>query len=313
MPPNARVGKPGSLVKPGQPVPGKPGHYYESGQYAPSPAHLTALKLSEMQKAGLLPETGLDIFDDNGEISEEKLEQLNLKVETDKYGIEAHSPELPAFAFVGLASVFYNVDKEIFPFVNLSYLDWVADTQMPIGGSIEDQTARYSEMTDVTSRNLLTGYSRDPNGFKFAIYQPYFVYLSVPILPAIQGITTGLNVSTVSTLKTLGHIVYDRVRFSDKSMFEHMLQNIGWERLESVPKTKIAEYALAGSEIGYPKKTKWLRSRRMLPVSAVATLGPRETFSEMFMYYYVHRVYLEKKDIHYVDFMTELIAYMGRM
>ena len=313
MPPNVRVGKPGSIVKPGQPVPGKPNHFYEAGQYAPSPTHLTAIKLQEMQQAGLLPETGLDIFDDNGEISEEKLDSLNLKVETDKYMIEAHNPDMPAFAFVGVASVFHNVDQEIFPYLDIAYLDWVAETQMPIGGTLEDQAARYSEMTDVTSRNLITGFTRTEGGFQFAVFQPFFVYLSVPIVPAISGVTSGLNLSTVSTLRTLGHMVYERLRLSDKQMYYRMLDSIGWTRLESVPKMDIIKYAAAGTEIGYPPRSKWLRDTSLSPVSAVATLSPRETFAEMFMYYYVHRLYLDNKGRNYVDFMKELIDYMGRM
>lgn len=314
MPPNVRVGQPGSVVKPGQPVPGRPGHYYETGQYAPSPISLTLLKLQEMDHAGLLPETGLDIFNKNGEIDQDKLESLNLKSETDKYMIEAHSPDLPAFAFVGLASVFHNIDQSIFRYLDMSYLDWVADVQTPAGGALSEQIAKFSEVTDVTSRNLITGYSRDHNGFKFAVYQPFFVYLSIPVVPAVRNISTGLSVAAVSALRTLGHMIFEKIQLTDKKLFYETLDQLGWIHKSSMKRDESSEYVGAGTEIGRPRGSSWLRNKHMKPVSSTATLSPRETFSEAFMYYYVHRMFLEGKDKVYSAYFNHLVEdYMERV
>lgn len=310
-----RVGQPGSLVKAGDPVPGKPNHYYESGQIAPSVEHLTSIKLQEMNQAGLLPDSGLDIYNKEGEISESKLKELNIQKGLQNYNIGSANPALPAFAFVGLASVFNNVDEDIFNYLRIEYIDWMADAQQPEGQfvSLQEQAVQYSEITNTADKNIITGYGRKGTSFSLVVFQPFFVYLSVPVVPAIKNVSTGLNVSSVSTLKTLGYMVFDRLRITDKSKYVEFLNATGWKQKESIASNETARYRVAGSEVGISRGSKWYRDSGKVAVSTSSTVSPKETFSEMFMFYYVHRMYLAAKNVEYVQFMKEFIDYIGHM
>lgn len=315
-----RVGQPGSLVRPGDPVPkidnslhGK--QFYEAGQFAPSAEYLTSLKLQEMLQAGLLPATGLDIYDKDGKISESKVKDLDTAAVMEEYSIKAHNPTLPPFALIGLVSVFHNIDREVFDYANISYLDWKSDINNNDYGNstLAEQASLYSEMTDTADRNLLTGYGRNGLNFSLVVFQPYFVYLSVPVVPAIKNVSSGLNVSSVSTLKTLGYILFDRLRLSDKIKYVEFLDAFGWKQENSVPRSDAARYKVAGSEIGLNRGSSWYRDSGIPAVSTASTLSPKETFSELVLFYYVHRMYLAAKRPEYVSFMDSLVEYFKEM
>lgn len=307
-----RVGDAASIVKPGDPIPGKVGKYYEAGQYAPSDAHVTAIKLQEMASAGLLPNTGLNIYNKKGEISEEKLRNLDFTKALRDYGISNYSKDLPPFALVGLLSVFKNLDEGIFNYLDIAAINWVADVQPAVNTlSLDDQVSKFSEVTDTYSRNMITGYSRNGASFNFVVFQPFFVYLSVPIVPAIKNVSSGLNLSTVSTIKTVGYMIYDRMQMTDKQKYAETLGVLGWKRKESIPRTEIALFRAAGAEIGVGRATKWFRDTRKPLISAISALGPKENFSELLLYYFVHRLYLEAKSKDYTTFMDELMQYIN--
>lgn len=290
-----RVGQPGSIVKPGDPIPGHPGRYYESGMYAPSPQVLTSLKLQEMNSAGLLPNT-LDIYNSKNEIDDRKVQELDIAKLLAKYGIYSYSADLPNFAAIGLAVTFDEVDGDIFKYIKIGYLHWIPDT--------------INEPTEPNSKNVITGYARYNKSFILSLYQPFFVYLGLPIVPGIKNVSTGLSVSSLSLLKTLGYMLYDSMKTIETKKFVSFLNVSGWERFEKIPKPQLIYYAKAGEEIGIDKKTLWFRDTRIEAPSVNSVLSPKETFSETFAYYYVHRMYLEKKVPHMLEFMEDFIQYI---
>lgn len=311
---SVRVGEPGALVKPGDPIPGQIGRYYEAGQYAPSVEHLTSIKLQEMNQAGLLPRTGLDIYDENGNISEAKIKDLDIKKELKKYNIHSYSDTLPHFAFVGLASVLYNIDEDAVRYIDISRVEWVGDVNLGNHNmSLMDQAEQFSDVVTTTDRNLISAYARQGTNFHLVLFQPFFVYLSVPIVPAIKNVSSGLNLASVSVLKTIGYMIYEKIKLVDKAKYVELLNSMGWKQKNSIPANEQARFVLAGSEIGMPRGKSWYRDMSFNPVSTSATLSPKECFSELFLYYYVHRMYLNAKQPSYVSFMNELVEYLGNM
>lgn len=304
-----RIGDIQSIVKPGDPIPGKPGHFYETGMFAPSAEKLSSLKLQESKNAGLLPVLDLDIYDSDGNFDDNKIEKLDFASILKKdFNIDNYNKSAPPFSLLGFISTARVVEKEFFWYFKLAYLDWVAEAYYTVP---DPQTIAATTLTDTVdstflSRTLVTGYGKLEKNYVFAIFQPFFNHLSTPILPGIQNISTGLSVSTSSILKTLGYIVYEKMSITDKNQMYKFLETTGWVHASRVPKIEAYQYNQAGSEVGMKKNSVWFRDRRITPASVLSTFSPKESFSEAFLYHYVHREFLRIK-------CPELYEYMGSL
>lgn len=292
-----RIGQANSLVKVGDPVPNKPGQYYELGQFSPSPQFLSAQKLQESKTAGLLPTT-LPIYDDEGNISEQKIDEIDIGKLLAPYGIYKYNKQIPVFAAVGFVASLQELDKPFFNYINIEYLEWVADIN-----SQEDQIN--------SAKTLITGYGRMSKNFVFTIFQPFFNYLSTPLIPSIKGLSTGLSVSSYSVLKTLGYMAYDKMKIIDLQYFIDFLRKSGWDKYNHIPKDEKLYYYKAGEELGYNKDTSWYRDSRIPTASVASTMSPKETFAEAFAFSFFHRMYLESKTPKLAEFMNKFTTYIN--
>lgn len=304
-----RIGDIQSIVKPGDPIPGKPGHFYEVGMFAPSPETLSSLKLQESKNAGLLPILDLDIYNKNGEFDTQKIEELDyLSIFKKEFNIDNFNAAAPSFALLGFIAAARNIEKKLFWYFKIRYLDWTADPQFSLP---EPEVIASTAITDNVSsyylaRTLITGYAKLEKDFVFTIFQPFFNHLSTPILPGIQNISTGLSVASISIFKTIGYILFEKLSIVDDEQVYKFLEATGWKKASSVSKADIGYYYRAGEEVGIKKNSMWFRDARIPPASVLSTFSPKENFSEAFAYHYLHREYLRIK-------CPELHTYMGNL
>lgn len=317
---NMRIGDPESLVKPGDPVPGKPGHFYEAGQYAPSPERLSAIKLQESIRAGLLPtllehEELKKIVNSSGEVDVNKLKSLDFTKYFKALGIEIVDPNLPKFAGIGLLSAFLSVPAYVYPFAKIKGISWLANIEGLQQMSLEEQMDALSNNTQIYKRNAITGFTKFPkgDGFTFVVLQPFFVYMSVPILPAIPNVSSGLNAATVSSTKTVGHLVYKELSKRNKDLWSSFMKAAGWKRESDLYGDEEFNYRPGGWEIGLKKTTIWYRDIRISPISANFTISPAESFSESFVYMWFHKLYMQKVNKDVADVMESVIEYISEV
>lgn len=304
-----RIGDLQSIVKPGDPIPGKPGHFYETGMFAPSPETLSSLKLQESKNAGLLPILDLDVYNKNGEFDINKIEKLDfLKILREEFNIDNYNSQTPSFALLGFIAAARNIEKKLFWYFKIKYLDWVADPQfsMPDPATIVNTSITDHIDAGYLSRTLVTGYAKMGKEFIYAIFQPFFNHLSTPILPGIQNISTGLSVASSSIFKTIGYILFERLSLMDEDQMFKFLDAAGWKQAKNVPKADIGYFYRAGEEVGVKKNSIWFRDARIPPASVLSTFSPKESFSEAFLYHYVHREFLRIK-------CPNLHEYMGNL
>lgn len=308
-----RIGDLQSIVKPGDPIPGKPGHFYETGMFAPSPETLSSLKLQESKNAGLLPILDLDVYNKNGEFDTQKIKELNfMSILKRDFNIDNYNNLTPSFALLGFIATARVVNQKFFWYFKIDYLDWIADPHfaMPDSATIANTTITDSVDPTLLSRTLVTGYAKLEKNYIFGIFQPFFNHLSTPILPGVQNVSTGLSVASSSILKTLGYIVFERMSLIDDDQVYKFLEAAGWKKATSVPRSDVGYYYRGGEEVGMKKTTSWFRDARIPPCSVLSTLSPKENFSEAFLYYYVHREFLRIKSPRLHTFMESLENYV---
>lgn len=308
-----RIGDIQSIVKPGDPIPGKPGHFYEVGMFAPSPETLSSLKLQESKNAGLLPILDLDVYNRNGEFDTEKIKKLDyLSILKKEFNIDNFNAAAPSFALLGFIAAARNIEKKFFWYFKIRYLDWTADPQfsMPEPNVIAETAITDNVDPSYLARTLITGYAKLEKDFIFTIFQPFFNHLSTPILPGIQNVSTGLSVASISIFKTIGYMVFEKMSLVDEEQVYKFLDASGWKKAASVAKADVGYYYRAGEEVGMKKNSIWFRDARIPPASVLSTFSPKENFSEAFAYHYLHREYLKIKCPRLHKYMGDLENYV---
>ena len=218
---------------------------------------------------------------------------------------------MPPFAAIGVLSSFLALIPQVFPFAGIRGIGWVANIDGLQAMSQEEQMDAISSQTSLYKRNAITGYAaRDDRSYNFVVLQPYFVYMSVPILPAIPNVSSGLSVATLSSAKTVGALVGREVRKRNKDIWTDFLRASGWKRKHDLLAEDAARYHAAGWEIGTPRKTSWVRNTDIPPISANFTLSPIESFSETFAFHWFHRQYLQTVNEPLAEQMSKVIEYI---
>ena len=310
-----RIGDPGSLIKPGDPIPNSPGKFYQAGMYAPKPELLTSLKLQEVQSAGLLKVPDLDIYEDDGStISEDKVEKIDYLKFLNAYGIKDYNRTCPQFALIGLLSSFGPLSKKLVRYAKIEYLDWADPQQMTEGVSNNpEDITQVSAVSPVNTqdKNLICGYKKYTiKSHTLTVFQPFFNYLSIPIVPAIPNHSTGLSASTVSLIKVLGYMIFDNMKIYDQKYLINFLEVAGWSKYNTIPKLEFSDYAKAGEEIGINKTTLWYRDTKNPSISLMSTLSPKENFSELLLQMYFQRLTLQHKNHKLLEFFDNFIKYV---
>lgn len=313
-----RIGEPESLVKPGDPVPDKPGHVYEAGQYAPSPERLSAIKVQESLRAGLLPKIFeykdfRGLVQNNGEINVDKLKTIDFTPYFKALGFSFVDSNLPQFAAIGLLSSLYIIHPSVIQYSDISGIIWVANIEGLSAESIQEQMNQVGKDISIYKRNAIVGSRKREKEFDLVILQPYFVYMSVPVVPGVPGASSGLSVATYATLKVIGALLAKKLKKRHPTLWINFLEANGWKLASELRPADRTEYLPAGAEIGIKRKTKWLRKISVPPISVNSVISPEESFSEAYVYYWTHRQYMEKVNKDVLNSMKDIIEYVAEV
>lgn len=263
-----RVGQEGSLVKPGDAVPGQMGKVYEAGQFSPSIDELASMTLSEAKHAGLISRE-LPIFDpETGEIDKDALEAWNPYGHLRRYGAYS-SVSVPKHSMAVVVSI--------------------ADTFPKLLEGLNVSNILNGQGTDVDGDALVTStVTAKNNNFRsnLVIYPEFYKYVSIPIVPEIPGVRSGLSVATYATVHALGHVLYSKLVFEHElSLLGTFMSAAGWSRKETPGYQP-------GSYLGKTNNAPWKRDTSKVVTSEISRFSPSEDFADTFAQYMFHREYL---------------------
>jgi len=281
-----RIGSPDSPVAAGMPVPGKPGSFYESGQFAPSIEQLMTTTFSEAKNAGLISTT-LPIFGDNGDVDVDKINAWNPY--DDLEGVHA-STTIPKFSMATLLTA-----QKAFP----GLFKVLHITNIMNGDEIEAREG--VNFRAMLGDQLITA-NTSSQGRVFRstlyVYSKYYQYISTPIVPEVPGRTKGISVSMFATLKACGHILFLKLAFDGELEFiGRYFKASGWSKTPGE------------GERGHYLTLKNMASfyRKPLPASSeISKYSPMEDFADTFAHYLSHRVYLQSKFPEKFEVMDEI-------
>ncbi len=287
--PAVRIGTPESPVLPGTPVPGKPGKYYEAGQFAPSIDELATSTFAEANKASLLS-TDLPIFDENGEVSEEKVAAWNPK---DSLPGVIISSQIDKFSMAVLVSV-HNLYPNLFQSAGVSSIQ--------SGDSLEAQEGSKS----VVGQSLITVKTQARNrtfSSTLYIHSRFYQFITTPIVAEIPGRTKGVSVSMFSVLKAIGHILFNKMAHEGElKMIGSFMEASGW--------SKNSESGNRGSYMGKKNMASFFRDNHPA-TSEVSRYSPIDDFADTFAHYLTHRSYLSVVAPEKLEVMDSIVEHYG--
>jgi len=267
--PAIRIGSPESPVLPGTPVPGKPGKYYEAGQFAPSVDELATSTFSEADKAGLIS-TDLPIFED-GDISPDKVASWNPK---DSLPGVVVSSQVDKFSMAVILTA-HSMYPKLFDSINLSSIQ--------SGDALEAQGSK-----SVVGESLITVQTQARNRIftsTMFIYSRFYQYLATPIVSAIPGRTKGISVSLFAAFKAIGHALFNKmVHEGELELIGRFTNASGW--------SKNPQEGSRGSYMGKKNMASFFRESDSAVTSEVARYSPIDDFADTFAHYLTHRSYL---------------------
>ena len=265
-----RVGQPGASVAAGAPVPGKPGKFYEAGQFSPNLEELVSSTMSEANDAGLLS-GNLPIFGDDGKVDDNMTNAWNPY--DDFYGrgiiVSGHIPKYSLAVFSSLQDKFPGM---------LGALDVTG-----IENS-EDSNSRA-----IVGTQLITAVT-NTQGRKFkatlVTYPAFHQYISTPVVRSVPGRSAGISVSTYATFKALGHILFAKLAYDGElEIIGKFLTVAGWSKS---PKSE----NIKGNFLGKQNLSSYTRENRETG-SEIEKYSFQDDFADTFAQYLTHRNYMQ--------------------
>jgi hypothetical protein len=267
-----KAGYPNSYINEGDIVPLTFGETYEFGKIVPSDEVFTVLRLLEVDSAKLFFSRTLDIYDEGGFLSEEKIKNLDMAKEfRQHFDIEVIG-NVPKFALIDVFAVF-EIIKNLVIFSRIKKIRFV----------------NHFDMDEALKRVAITGiYTEDGKNFEFIIYQPYHNYMIAPIVKHVAGTDYGLSLASLSTAKTAIKAFYRRSAIVFQEQIVKFLNVAGWKRREAIKDEELEDYARASSG------SSWFYRKDIPRMSVLSAYSPEEDFVETMTYYYMHRLYLKE-------------------
>jgi len=267
-----KAGYPNSYIDEGDIVPLTFGETYEFGKIVPSDEVFTVLRLLEVDSAKLFFSRVLDIYDEEGFLSEEKIKNLDIAKEFKKHFDIEVIEGVPKFALIDVFAVF-EVIKNLVLFSRIKKIRF----------------ANHFEMDETLKRVAITGiYTEDGKTFEFIIYQPYHNYMIAPVVKNVAGTDFGLSLSSLSTAKTAIKAFYRRSAIVFQEQIVKFLNVAGWKRREAIKDEELEDYVRASSG------SSWFYRKDVPRISVLSAYSPEEDFVETMTYYYMHRLYLKE-------------------
>jgi hypothetical protein len=267
-----KAGYPNSYINEGDIVPLTFGETYEFGRIVPSDEVFTVLRLLEVDSAKLFFTRTLDIYDEDGLLSEEKIKNLDIVKEFKQHFDIEVIEGVPKFALIDVFAVF-EVIKNLVLFSRIKKIRFV----------------NHFDMDETLKRVAITGiYTEDGKNFEFIIYQPYHNYMIAPVVKHIAGTDYGLSLSSLSAAKTAIKAFYRRSAIIFQEQIVKFLNVAGWKRREAIKDEELEEYAKSSSG------SSWFYRKDVPRISFLSAYSPEEDFVETMTYYYMHRFYLKE-------------------
>jgi len=267
-----KAGYPNSYIDEGDIVSLTFGETYEFGRVVPSDEVLTVLRLLEVDSAKLFFSRTLDIYDENGFLSEEKIKNLDISKEFKQHFDIEIIEGAPKFALIDVFAVFELI-KNLVLFSRIKKIRFV----------------NHFDMDETLKRVAITGiYTEDGKNFEFIIYQPYHNYMIAPAVKHVAGTDYGLSLSSLSTAKTAIKALYRRSAIVFQEQIVKFLNAAGWKRREAIKDEEFEYYAKSSSG------SSWFYRKDIPRISVLSAYSPEEDFVETTTYYYMHRFYLKE-------------------
>jgi hypothetical protein len=267
-----KAGYPNSYIDEGDIVPLTFGETYEFGKIVPSDEVFTVLRLLEVDSAKLFFSRILDIYDDEGLLSEEKIKNLDIVKEFKQHFDIEVIEGAPKFALIDVFAVFEAI-KNLVLFSRIKRIRFV----------------NHFDMDETLKRVAITGiHTEDGKNFEFIIYQPYHNYMIAPVVKHVAGTDYGLSLSSLSTAKTAIKAFYRRSAVVFQEQIIKFLSIAGWKRREAIEDEELEEYTRSSSG------SSWFYRKDIPRISVLSAYSPEEDFVETMTYYYMHRFYLKE-------------------
>lgn len=292
-----RIGYRDSILEEGDPIPLKFGKYYEYGQYAPEESSLSFLRLLESKELGLFNDMHLDIYNDDGSLSENKVKLLDINsLIISDLNIPNIENNIPKFAAIN----FYSVVKKFEHFVkahSISSLVWI----------------NFVDMLSLPNRKaFVTGLYNDNNKYKYVIYQPYYIYITVPYVNKIPTIQEGISVASVATAKTFAKSVFFNLLNKFPEKLYAFIKEVGWEKEQNIEENS-KDYIKAGKKFNLPVNNKWYHSIYTPIISVNSCISPEEYFTDVLFYFYFHRAFLKSYSIELYNLLEDLEDFVKKL
>jgi hypothetical protein len=267
-----KAGYPNSYIDEGDIIPLTFGETYEFGKIVPSDEVFTVLRLLEVDSAKLFFSKTLDIYDEEGFLSEEKIKNLDIVKEFKQHFDIEVIEDVPKFALIDVFAVF-EVIKNLVLFSRIKKIRF----------------ANHFDMDETLKRVAITGiYTEDGKNFEFIIYQPYHNYMIAPVVKHIAGTDYGLSLASLSTVKTVIKALYRRSAVVFQEQIVKFLSIAGWKRREAIKDEELEYYIRSSSG------SSWVYRKDIPRISVLSAYSPEEDFIETMTYYYMHRFYLKE-------------------
>lgn len=274
-----RVGDPDSIVKPGDPVPFKYGSFYEEGQYAPNEGTLSFLKLLEVEELGFFLDHEIDIFNESGNLDEEKVFSFDVKENFKKFlYVENVSDDFPRFVAINAISVLNRFFRNLKLLADIETVKFV----------------NHNEIPEALKNRIVVGFSIDPKTDKAELifYQPYFVYMTVPIVKKVLSIRQGFSLSSFLTAKVYSKIIVRRLKQNFPDILFEWMEFRGWKKTEN-------------NENFYPSNSPYKLSKESDLITQRSTINPEEDLTDAIVFFFFHKNYLLSLNPDVVDKLTD--------
>ena len=275
-----RVGDDLSPVMAGDPAPG--GGTYKEGQYAPQIDDLAIQTFSSAESAGILP-SGLPIFDENGNIDKNKLDEWN----PNQQGIPASFEEgMPVYSSALIASSLKTIDYSLLENLSMGIMQ-AARSPGYFGNFI------VSSRVDISQGKFMSN---------FFVYPDFFKYIDKPIIPKTPKRKSGISVSSFMVFHTVGHIVFSKLSYDGKlSTISKFLESSGWTKVPDDVDKK-------GTFMGAESPSAWYRDPDHSFLTELSRYSPMDDFAQAFAFYYTNNEYLKIKEPEKYEIISKIIS-----
>ena len=286
-----KAGYPTSYIDAGDLKPLTFGETYEFGVVVPSNELLDYLKMVETDSAKLFFTRYLDIYDEDGNISEEKIKLLDIRKEF-KEVFDIHVENgVPKFASINVFSVLEHISRKVVKFMNIKSIGFVNHNKI---------------LEKRLKKTVLTGLETEDNkSFRLVVFQPYHIYMIAPVVNNVPGLDIGFSLSSLATAKISFKALYRRLSIYFPEKVVEFLSVAGWKRKEAI--TDFEEYEKAlGSDV-------WMFKKGEPRFSLASKKNPEEDFVETLTFYYFHADFLKEASETRYNYVRELERFLSSL